>query len=84
MTTDIPNGRLTNIIRSKDITIATKSNEEVQENRQFTIVIEDTSADFNSPLVKLRAGVLSVIIDDNDICMYLPAVSIHYISIIPL
>ena len=62
-------------IRTHNIIIKTKSNEEVQEDNQFFIVVQQTSD--NSPLVKLQAANLTVIIEDDDICKYIHLQSIH-------
>ena len=72
MTTDIPDSILNNTMRSQKITIETKSNNEVQDDRNFTVVIQHISE--NSPLVKLQAGsaqAMSVVIVDNDIGTWL-------------
>ena len=68
VTTDIPDGVLNSVDRSQNITIETKSNDIVQDNRNFTVIIEHVSE--NSPLVKLQSGsgqAMSVIIVDDDI-----------------
>lgn len=69
-TTDIPDCVLTNAVRVRDIIIKTKSNEVIQKDRQFMVILEHTSVEFNSPLVKLRSANLTVIIEDDDVCMY--------------
>lgn len=66
-TTDIPDGVLKSDVTSNTITIKTKSNDEVQEDRQFEVSLQHTSVDFNSPLVKLRTSTLSVIVEDDDV-----------------
>ena len=45
----------------------TKSNDKFEENRDFTIVVEQTTD--NSPLVKLQSATASVVILDDDIGM---------------
>ena len=61
---------LTSVVRSRDITIKTKSNEDVNEDKQFYIVVQPTSD--NSPLVKLQSANLTLIIEDDDIiCEYI-------------
>ena len=54
-------------MRSRDITIMTKSNDKLEENRDFTIIVEQTTD--NSPLVKLQSATASVVILDDDIGM---------------
>ena len=54
-------------MRSRDIIIMTKSNDKFEENRDFTIVVEQTTD--NSPLVKLQSATASVVILDDDIGM---------------
>ena len=68
VTTDIPDRILNSMIRRQNITIETNSNDIVQDDRNFTVIIEHISE--NSPLVKLQSGsaqAKSVIIVDNDI-----------------
>jgi hypothetical protein len=67
-TTEVEDGILDSSIRSREITIETKPNEEVEEDRRFVIAIEHTT-NFNPELVKLRAaaGSLVVVIEDDDI-----------------
>ena len=65
--TEIASGTLTDSMRSRDITIMTKSNDKLEENRDFTIVVEQTTV--NSPLVKLQSATASVVILDDDIGM---------------
>ena len=62
-------GLLTRVTRTKDITIGTKSNEEVEENREFSIVMELTTDFHPESLVKIQENsrVLQVIIEDDDI-----------------
>ena len=69
VTTEVSDGVLTNAMRSRDILIETKSNEEVEESREFLINMELTT-DFHPPsLVKFRAGseFMEVTIEDDDI-----------------
>ena len=68
VTTDIPDRVLNSVTRRQNITIETNSNDIVQDDRNFTVIIEHISE--NSPLVKLQSGsaqAMSVIIVDNDI-----------------
>jgi hypothetical protein len=69
VTTEISDGLLTSTMRSRDILIETKSNDKVEEKREFLINMELTT-DFHPPsLVKFRAGsdFMVVIIEDDDI-----------------
>ena len=67
MTTDISDGVLSSAIRSRDITVETKTNDEVEDDRTFTVVVEHTTTGFNpSSLVKLTSQTMSVIITDDD------------------
>ena len=69
MTTDISDGVLSSAIRSRDITVETKTNDEVEDDRTFTVVVEHTTTEFNpSSLVKLisESQTMSVIITDDD------------------
>ena len=62
-------GELTAEIHSQVITIETKDNNELQENRQFTVLLQHTTGTFNSPLVKASSNFssITVIIEDDDI-----------------
>lgn len=64
-------GFLNDAERRKDVTFTTKSNNDVQENRNYTVVLKHTSKDRDSDLVKLKTDsqTMIVIIEDNDICM---------------
>ena len=69
-TTEILDGILSSSIRSQTLTVVTKHNDEVEENREFVIVIEHTTTEFNPPsLVKLTdaSRTLVITIEDDDI-----------------
>ena len=61
-------GFLNGAIRIKDVTFATKSNNDVQENRNYSVVLKHTSKDRDSDLVKLKTDSQSMIltIEDDD------------------
>ena len=69
--TDFADGTLSNAVRSQEIIIETKSNEEIEENRDFTIFVQQSLASVhsNSPLVKLlqSGSNVTVTIEDDDI-----------------
>ena len=69
VTAETIDGLLTRDTRTKDILIQTKSNEEVEQNREFSIVMELTTDYHPESLVKIQedARVLRVIIEDDDI-----------------
>ena len=70
VTTEVSDGVLTNAMRSRDILIETKSNEEVEEESREFLINMELITDFHPPsLVKFRAGseFMIVIIKDDDI-----------------
>lgn len=66
------NGILNNAVREVNVTFDSKSNLDVQENRNYSVVLKHTSKNRDSNLVKLQTNsqTMTVIIVDDDFCTF--------------